>query len=44
MAVRVVGFFELGDRGFYGEGAVVVQEEGAAGEEGLVEEGGEFRG
>lgn len=40
--VGIEGLFELGDGGFDGEGAVVVEEEGATGEAGLVEVGGEL--
>ena len=40
--VRVEGFLELGDGGFDGEGAVVVEEEGTAGSMGRGEVGGEL--
>lgn len=48
LTVRVVVAFwvevvlELGNGGFYGEGFVMMEFEGTAGEAGLVEEKGEF--
>lgn len=42
VSVGVVGFFEFGDGGFDGEGTVVVEEEGAPVDKGLLCEALEF--